>query len=67
MDPNCPCTRDCQYRNAECHAHCEAYKKYEEGKRIEYAERAIERQMRSASIELHYARLKRAGIQVGRT
>lgn len=34
-----PC-KDCQRREAGCHGRCEAYKEFEDAKRVEYAQRA---------------------------
>lgn len=67
MSFNCPCTRDCPNRNAECHAHCEEYKKYEVQKHIEYKERWEKRCRKNDSIELYYARLRRLNVPIRRS
>lgn len=50
-DKRCPCTPDCENRNAECRISCEAYKAYEATKMAEYDERLKadnERELRRA-------------------
>ena len=45
-----PCKKECERREAGCHAKCEDYKVYAEKKRKEYARRAAESAARCESV-----------------
>lgn len=57
-----PCTKDCELRNATCHAHCTRYAEYAERREAERTARGKEQQSKTDFCHVRHDRVRAIAV-----